>query len=97
MNRLAGLVLLSLVVVAGTACGGYQAPRPAATTSPAQTGRGEVTVTASYPRFEPSTISVTKGQSVQLKVNATDTNHTFTVDELGINIAAVKGQPVTRK
>lgn len=80
-------------VLALAACAGYRSPKPATTSSPGEPG--EIAITASYPRFQPTAISVARGQAVQLRFTALDTNHTFTVDELGINIAAGKGQTST--
>ncbi|MFQ5875086.1 MAG: cupredoxin domain-containing protein [Dehalococcoidia bacterium] len=95
MKQFLGSILLVLGVLTGSACGGdYGAPKPAATTPPPSKA-GEVAITASYPRFQPSTITVTKGQTIQIKVSATDTNHTFTIDELGINKAVGRGETIT--
>ncbi len=54
-------------------------------------------VTASYATFQPSTISVAKGQTVKLTITSTDASHTFTIDELGINVAVGAGQTVTKE
>jgi heme/copper-type cytochrome/quinol oxidase subunit 2 len=56
-----------------------------------------VVVSATYPRFQPSTVAAKKGQVITLKVTANDTNHTFNIDELGINVAVSKGQTITKE
>ncbi len=91
-------VSLTLVVLVAAGCGGgYEAPKPVATTAPAPGTAGEIGVSARYAVFQPSVITATKGQVIQVKVSATDTNHTFTIDELGINISVAKGQTITRE
>lgn len=96
--KLLVILCLTIVMVAMVACGGgYQAPKPAATTPQAEGAEGQLAVTATYPRFQPSTITLTKGRLLRLTVTATDTNHTFTVDELGINVAVGRGQTVTKE
>jgi nitrite reductase (NO-forming) len=57
----------------------------------------EITVTAKFATFEPATITVAKGQTVKLTVTSTDTRHTFTIDELGIDIAVGAGQTATKE
>lgn len=89
-------LLVSIVATFGilalVACGGYQAPKPTATTAPSKPG--EIAVTAGYPKFQPSSMTASKGQVVQLKITATDMGHTFTVDELGVNITVGRGQTI---
>jgi plastocyanin len=94
-RRLLVNLFATLGVLAMAGCAGYQSPKPAATTPPGKPG--EIAVTASYPRFQPAEISVARAQTVQLKFTAVDTNHTFTIDELGINVALGKGQTSTRE
>lgn len=89
------LIVIAVLVPEASAC--YEASKPAATTPPGQGVEGEVAVIATYARFQPSAISLKKEQAIQLRVTATDTNHTFTVDELGINIAVGRGQTITRE
>ena len=57
----------------------------------------EVTVTARYATFQPTTLTVAKGQTVKLTITSRDTPHTFTIDELGINFAVGAGQTVTKE
>lgn len=71
-------------------------PTPAPAPTPTAAVK-EITVTAKYATFEPSTITVAKGQTVKLTLTSTDMSHTFTVDELGINITAGRGQTVTKE
>jgi heme/copper-type cytochrome/quinol oxidase subunit 2 len=42
-------------------------------------------------------ITVAKGQTVKLTVTSTGGSHTFTIDELGINIAVSSGQTTTEE
>ncbi|MBI4302607.1 MAG: cupredoxin domain-containing protein [Chloroflexi bacterium] len=69
-------------------------PTATPTTGPSQVR--EVAVTATYPRFSPTTITVAKGETIRLKFTSTDVAHTFTVDELGINIPVGEGQTSTK-
>ena len=95
-----GMASLALIMVG---CGGYgggygtpQATPPPATT-PAVAAAGEIAVTATYPRFQPAKIEVTKDKAVRLKLTSADAAHTFTVDELGINFSIPSHQTVTQE
>ncbi|MFQ5859940.1 MAG: cupredoxin domain-containing protein [Dehalococcoidia bacterium] len=97
-SKLLATLPLTLGVLAAAACGGgYQAPGPAATTPPSEAAQGEVTVTATYPRFQPTSITVAPGETIRLNLTSTDTSHTFTIDELGINIAVSGGQTIVEE
>ncbi len=95
-----GILLLS-------ACGAPPAPQPTEQPAPAPTPPSspapgaatflEITVTAKFAIFNPSTITVAKGETVKLTVTSTSGSHTFTIDELGINIAVGSGQTVTKE
>ncbi|MFQ5876005.1 MAG: cupredoxin domain-containing protein [Dehalococcoidia bacterium] len=92
------LLLVSLIGIGTAACGGgYRAPKPTATPTPAVTKPGEAVVIATYPAFHPSAITVVKGETIHLKITSTDRSHTFTIDELGINISVDAGQTVTKE
>ncbi len=100
-----GLVLFMLAFVFGTSCQSYApkpspqpapapAPAPAPVPAPEAT---EIEVSAKYAVFSPSTITVAKGQTVKVTVTSTGGSHTFTIDELGINIAVGSGQTTTEE
>ncbi len=55
----------------------------------------EFTVTARQFAFEPSTLTVDKGDHVRLKVTSADVKHGFAIDEYGINQQLTPGQEVT--
>ena len=75
----------------------YPTPSPAPAPAPDTATFLEVTVTAKYAVFEPATITVAKGETVKLTVTSTGGSHTFTIDELGINIAVGSGQTTTKE
>lgn len=93
--------LISLVVVIGFAiagCGGYGGyGSPQTTPQAAPPVSGEIGVTASYAKFQPSRVEVNKDKPAHLKLTSADTNHTFTVDELGINVPIPAGKTVTQE
>ncbi|MEK7847759.1 MAG: cupredoxin domain-containing protein, partial [Chloroflexota bacterium] len=66
-------------------------------TPPAAPTYREIEVTLSLPTFTPSTITVKAGENVRFVVTSTDTFHTFTVTELGIDIAVSARQTVSRE
>ncbi|MBI2303135.1 MAG: cupredoxin domain-containing protein [Chloroflexi bacterium] len=93
--------LLSAVLVGlSVACAGY-GTAPAPTQAPgAKTTPGgirEIAVTEKLATFSPATITVAKGEKVRLKLTSADLGHTFTVDELGIDINVPAGQTVTQE
>lgn len=71
-------------------------PTPIPTPTPAAAVM-EVSVTARYASFQPSIITVAKGQTVKLTLTSRDIGHTLTIDELGINIAVGARQTVTKE
>ncbi len=76
----------------------YPAPKPPPTSTPTPEAAAiEITVTAKFATFEPSTITVAEGQTVKLTLTSKDAPHTFTIDELGINIAVGSGQTATEE
>ena len=62
-------------------CGGLAAKAPAQTPEPPI----EIKITAKRFEFEPKTITVKKGKPVRLLITATDGEHGFAVEDLGIN------------
>ncbi len=90
---------LLIMLMVGLMLGGcYQAPATAPTSTPMPEATGtDIEVTARYASFQPSTITVTKGQTVKLTLTSRDTPHTFTIDELGINISVGAGQTVAKE
>lgn len=50
---------------------------------------------ATYPTFTPSVISLKVGESVRFVVTSTDVPHTFSIDELGVDLALNPGATVT--
>ncbi len=57
----------------------------------------EIKIDLSNYKFEPSSITVKKGEKIKLILTSKDIYHTFTVDELGINIEVFPGQTVTKE
>lgn len=97
MKRLVSLVLVIGFAIAG--CGGYGGYGSLQTTpqaAPPVSGE-EIGVTASYAKFQPSRVEVSKDKPAHLKLTSADTNHTFTVDELGINVSIPAGKTVTQE
>ncbi len=103
-------ITVSLLSVARIGCAGQNpaptpapspAPSPAPTLPPAPAPEAaaflEITVTAKFATFEPSTITVAKGETVKLTLISTDAPHTFTIDELGVNVSVGAGQTVTKE
>ncbi|MBI4289182.1 MAG: cupredoxin domain-containing protein [Chloroflexi bacterium] len=85
------LVLIAVFIPAG--CGVYGGGGSQATPSPAA---GGISVTSSYAKFQPAQIELTKDKATQLSLTSSDVGHTFTVDELGINITIPAGKSVTQ-
>lgn len=63
-----------------------------AATSSTIAGAREIAVTAAAFAFEPAEIHVRTGEDATIVLTATDLAHDFTVDELGIHVAATPGQ-----
>ncbi len=61
----------------------------------APSGVNEIKMTAKKYEFNPSTITVKKGEKVRLIITATDRDHGFRLDEFGINQKLKKGDPTT--
>jgi heme/copper-type cytochrome/quinol oxidase subunit 2 len=59
--------------------------------SPTIPGGREVAVSATSFRFQPSEIHVRTGEAVNIVLAAADTAHDFTIDELGVHVAASPG------
>ena len=96
MKRLISLVIgLAFAIVGCGGYGTYGTPQTTPQAPPAIVG-GEIGLSASYPKFQPSRIEVTKDKVTHLKLTSADTNHTFTVDELGINISIPSGKTVSQ-
>ncbi len=100
------LVLVALVMLVVAACAGEEAtptptPAPASGTPTPTPASGptitDVVVSARYAAFQPATITVAKGETISLQVTSTDSPHTFTIDELGINVSVGGGNTVTRE
>jgi cytochrome c oxidase subunit 2 len=58
-------------------------------------GYHEFTMTAKNYEFDPSTITVKKGEKVRLIITATDCDHDFKLDAFDINQVLKKGDPET--
>ncbi len=104
MKRLSVLcALILLVLLSGTLVASCQQQQPPGeeeeeeVVPPPEDGTIEIAITAKFATFEPSTITVAKGQIVKLTITSTDISHTFTIDELGINVAVGSGQTVTKE
>mgnify|MGYP001582939692 CR=1 FL=1 len=95
MKRLISLVVIIAFAIAG--CGGYGGyGSPQTTPQAAPPVSGEIGISASYAKFQPSRIEVSKDKVAHLKLTSTDNSHTFTVDELGINISIPAGKTVSQ-
>lgn len=94
------LPLLAVVIVSG--CAGYRpaptAPTPTGLNVTAPTGAvREIAIAASNYKFEPSAISVTAGERVRFVITGSGAFHTFTINELGIDISVPASQTVTKE
>ena len=58
-------------------------------------GGGEIAVTASKYKFEPSTIMVKKGEHVRLVITAMDHDHGFKLEAFHVEQKLKKGEPAT--
>lgn len=94
-RALAPLLLLGILFL--SACGGGGAapkPAPVATQpapAPPASGQGEVRVidvTLSFvvPHFQPDPIVLKVGEPVQFRATSINSRHTFTIEELGIDV-----------
>ena len=80
--RRAGLVALAAAFAAVGASDGLPAPQPGAT----------VTIRASRRGFQPSTLSLRRGELVHVVLSSADGEHCFAVDELRIEKRIVPGR-----
>ncbi|MEE8472667.1 MAG: cupredoxin domain-containing protein [Dehalococcoidia bacterium] len=87
--------LTGLAALAASGCGTPDASTPAPTPPVAESH--EIGITAAYPEFEPSSITITRGQAFQLSLSSMDPSHIFRIDELGIDIVVGGGETVTRE
>lgn len=99
---LLSLCLVASIVLASCAAEEEEPPPPPSTNGeppppPPDATAVEITVSAKFATFQPSTITVAKGQTVKLTIASTDIGHTFTINELGINVSVGAGQTVTRE
>lgn len=75
--------------------GKTSAPGPADKKSSSATGEvKEFTITAFKFGFNPSTITVNKGDTVRLTITSTDTTHGFAIRDYNINQRIEPGKPV---
>ena len=81
LNLKMGTITLSVLTLTATVLGSQ--PKPAQ----------HVEITASRFSFEPSEITVKKGDPVTITVRSTDVTHGLLIEELGIRTEVKKGQP----
>lgn len=70
-----------------------ETPTPQATSPPAGEAR-VIQVRASAFSFEPATIALEPGERVVLEISSLDMGHTFTIDELGLDVRVGGGETV---
>lgn len=89
--------LVSLVCLALLAAGCGSEPDTAPTgNSGGGPAEGSIVVIAADFSFDPTTISVDQGESIEISFeNSGERDHTFTSEELGIDIQAASGETVT--
>lgn len=87
------LILLAVPALALAACGGDDGGGEGAGTAPPTGGGDAITVTASGFEFQPDSLAVPAGESVPVTfTNEDEAAHTFTVEALGVDIAAGAGE-----
>lgn len=87
------LSVLAFLVLAGcSAYGGSREPQK----PPPPAAAGGIAITASYPKFQPNQIEAAKEKATRLDLTSSDVSHTFTVDDLGINISIPAGKSVSQ-
>jgi plastocyanin len=86
--RAAAAIGAACLVLLGTACGSNSA------STSAGAGKPETATVEAYDyRFEPTTLNLTPGANVTVTlVNKGDSPHTFTVDDLDVNVEAQPGE-----
>lgn len=91
-----GAVLLSLALVAG-ACSGDSGDGGDATETDAggDIAPGSTTISIADLTFEPTTLSVSSGQTEISITNADSVDHTFTLDDGSVDEAVAAGQTAT--
>jgi len=77
------LLIFGMALANGCGEGGANAVRPV---------NGIIEMTASAFGFKPDRIAMEVGEAVSLKLTSTDTLHTFTIKELGIEVEIPLGQ-----
>jgi cytochrome c oxidase subunit 2 len=85
MNKLSGIYSLILSAIMSSLFGGAAVAQQAQPTI-------EINIKARRFYFEPSEITVSKGQRVRLKVTSEDVEHGFAIDEFGISESLQVGQ-----
>ena len=63
--------------------------------SPTRPSDGQLEITASSFQFQPRDIAIYPDESVLLVLHSTDGRHTFTVDELSVDVEIPAGEQVT--
>lgn len=85
--------VIGFIVLGGcSAYGGSREPQK----PPAPAAAGGVAITASYAKFQPNQIEAAKDKATRLDLTSSDVNHTFTVDDLGINISIPAGKSASQ-
>ncbi|QWF70512.1 cupredoxin domain-containing protein [Methylomonas paludis] len=56
-----------------------------------------IVITASRFVYSPNQITIKKGQTVLLEIQATDTQHGFSIPDLGVRVDAIPGEKKTIK
>ena len=90
MNRMKTAWIVAAVLILTAAAGIAQDAAPAAGAAGPAT---EIKVTARKYEFEPSVITVKKGQHVKLVITAVDHDHGFKLDAFNIDQKIKKGDP----
>lgn len=91
ITALLALSLTALLVVAACGGGGKQAATPSGPAVATPVG-GVVPVSISEGKIQPKAVSLKVGQEVTFQVTATDSYHTFSIDELDVNLRVGKGK-----
>lgn len=91
------LAILAAVVLTAAACGDSSEDRdPPATGEDAGAGASTLDVTATDFAFDPETLEVEPGAEVEVAfVNGGSVSHTFTAEDVGVDVEAAGGEEVT--